>query len=407
MKNKIFSILLSALVAFGLWLYVVTVEQPESEETYYNIPVVLQNESILAERGLMITSGQPTVTLRLKSTRTNLSNLNSGNINIIANVSGIVSPGTHPLDYTVSFPGNIPDNAVSIQSSSSELVELKVEKRITKQVPVEPVYIGSVPDGMIAHKEEAVLDYETVEVSGPESVMERITKATIQVTLSEQTETIVGQFVYSLCDDAGAPVDSQLITTNVDKISLTLKIQRVKEIELVVNIVEGGGATAETSTVTVEPGTILVSGSEALLDGLEVLELGTVDLSTMTEDAVLTFPIVLPEGVTNETGLTEATVDVRFPNLRTKKLSVMDIKAINVPDGMEVDMITKALEITVRGPAELVDIMTAADLTVTVDFSDAQPGTITEGVTITVGSRFEGVGAVGSYSVSVTVRKEK
>ena len=44
------TLLLSVAIAFGLWLYVITVEQPESQKTYYDIPVVLQNESILAER---------------------------------------------------------------------------------------------------------------------------------------------------------------------------------------------------------------------------------------------------------------------------------------------------------------------------------------------------------------------
>ena len=44
MKNKILAALLSVAVAFGLWLYVITVVNPESEKTYYEIPVVLQNK---------------------------------------------------------------------------------------------------------------------------------------------------------------------------------------------------------------------------------------------------------------------------------------------------------------------------------------------------------------------------
>jgi len=405
MKSKLLTVLVCLLASFGIWLYVVTVEQPESENTYYNIPVVLQNEDILAERGLMITSDRPTVTLRLKSTRTNLRNLNENNINVIANVYAIVAPGTHQLDYDVSYPGNIPGNAITIQSSSTELVSLKVEKKITKQVPVVPEYIGSVPEGMIAHKEEAVLDHAFLEVSGPESVMNQIEKAIIQVDLNGQSDTIMGQFPYALCNDAGEPVDAFMVTTNVEVVNLTLKIQRVKEIELTVKIIEGGGATEKTSSITIAPKTIRVSGSEALLEDLEKLELGTINLGEMLKDETKSFPIVLPEGVTNETGLTEATVEIKFPDLRIKKLSVMDIKTINVPEGMEVDMITQALEVTVRGPAELISSMTAADLMVTVDFAGVQPGTTTEGVTITTADRFQEVGAVGSYSVSVTLRE--
>ena len=40
MRNKILSGLLSLVIAFGLWLYVITYVSPGSEETYYNIPVV-------------------------------------------------------------------------------------------------------------------------------------------------------------------------------------------------------------------------------------------------------------------------------------------------------------------------------------------------------------------------------
>ena len=57
-SSKIWTLLLSFLVAFGLWLYVITVVSPESEETYYDIPVTYQND-ILEERGLMIVSEKP------------------------------------------------------------------------------------------------------------------------------------------------------------------------------------------------------------------------------------------------------------------------------------------------------------------------------------------------------------
>ena len=58
MKSKIIALLLALLFSCGLWLFVVTVEQPESENTYYDIPVIYQNdgEALLKDRGLMIVS---------------------------------------------------------------------------------------------------------------------------------------------------------------------------------------------------------------------------------------------------------------------------------------------------------------------------------------------------------------
>ena len=403
MKRKIISILLSALIAFSLWLYVIMVEQPESEETYYDIPVALQNEDILAERGLMIISERPTVTLRLSGTRTNLNQLNGSNINVIANVASIVTAGTHNLTYNVSYPGTVPSGSITRQSSNPDMITLKVENRITKQIPVVPVYNGSVPEGMIADKENVMLDNTHVEVSGPQSVMDQITKATIQVDLANQTETIVGEYTYTLCNDAGEPVDSQWVTTNVEAVNLTLKIQRVKTVKLKVNVVAGGGATEQTSAISIEPAAILVSGSEALLENLEVLELGTINLGELAADSNLTFDIALPEGITNETGITQALVSVKFPNLKTKSLSITDIELINVPEGLEAILETKVLEIKLRGTAVMIDTITADDITVTVDLSQAQPGTDKYVVKITVSSEFTGVGALNSYTVLVTL----
>ena len=403
MKSKLLTVLMSVAIAIGLWLYVITVEQPESEMTYYNIPVVLQNEDILAERGLMIVSEQPTVTLHLSSTRTNLNQLNESNINVIANVNSIVTAGTHELTYNVAYPGNVPSGAVSRQSSRPNMITLKVENRITRQIPVVPVYSGSVAEGLLADKENLVLDNAFIEVSGPESVLEKISQAVIFVDLEGQTQTIVEECAYTLCDDSGEPVDSQWVTTNVEVVNLTLTIRQVKEVRLTVKVVDGGGATALTSSVSIEPRTIRVSGSEALLNGLDVLELGTVNLGEIASDKILTMPIILPEGITNETGITEAAVDVRFPNLTTKTMSVDNIELINIPEGLEAELVTKILEINLRGPKDMIEDITEKQVTVKVDLTEAQTGTDKYTVVIEIGSGFAGVGALNSYTVMVTL----
>ena len=82
-KSKIWQTALSLVIAFALWAYVITTVNPESEETFYDIPVSYQND-ILEERGLMIVSEKPTVTLKLKGNRSDLNELNASNITIKA-----------------------------------------------------------------------------------------------------------------------------------------------------------------------------------------------------------------------------------------------------------------------------------------------------------------------------------
>ena len=121
MKNKIAAAALSIFLATLMWLYVITTVSPGSKETYYNIPVVLSNESVLAERGLMITyQSASTATLVLSGNRTDLSKVDQSNITLKADLSAIYEPGNQiALTYTTSFPGNVASNAFVIESKST------------------------------------------------------------------------------------------------------------------------------------------------------------------------------------------------------------------------------------------------------------------------------------------------
>ncbi len=405
MKNKVLAILLSAVVAFGLWLYVITVVSPESEKIYYDIPVVMQNKNILSERGLMLVSEEPNVTLALKSDRTILNDLNESNINVMINLANIEKPGVHNLTYSISYPGNIPYNEVTVMSSSTDLITVKVENKIRKTVPVVIDYgQTAVPEGYTADKENAELDYTSIEVSGPESVIDQIEQAIIQVDLNDQTKTLAGEYQYSLCDKQGNPVDVENVTANTDKVSLIVKVQKVKEILLIVDIIDGGGATTENCTITVDTTQIQISGADTLLDNLDSLTVGTVNLGEIMEDQTLTFPIVLPEGVINQTGVEQVVVDVKLPKLKTKTLRMTAITAANVPAGLKAEIITKALQVTVRGPEKLIKDMKETDLSVVVNLAEAQAGNHTLKADVVIGEAYAGVGAIGAYQVSVNLR---
>ncbi len=406
MKNKILTALLSVGIALGLWLYVVTVVSPNSDKHYYNIPVVMQGETLLQERGLMITTTeQPTVSLHLEGNRTDLDKLNTSNITINVDVSRVYETGTHNLSFTPTYPGDVPNNAITVLSKNPGTITVTVEERVSKTVPVDIQYVGTLSEGYMADKENKVLDFENVNIVGPKGTIDRIAMARIDVDLEARSESISGQFRYTLCDEKGAPVDAELVTTDVENINLTLKILRVKEIALLVNVVEGGGANLQNTTVTVEPGTIRISGSDNLLENLESLELSVVNLEEIAEDTVLTFPIKLPEGINNETGVTEATVDVKFNNLETKTLTVRNFTPINVPEGLTADVITRMLEVEIRGPKNAIKNITADDITVTVDFSQEQAGTVSVKAKITVDA--EGVGAVGIYNITATLKERR
>lgn len=409
MKNKILSAALSLVIAFVLWFYVITVVSPGSEDWVYDIPVVFEGETVLTEdRGMMITSRSEDVLidLKLSGNRTDLAKVNRGNITIKVDLSKVYDPGEHELTFNPIFPGDVPSGALTVESKYPETVKLTVEKKVKKPVDVRVNFVGSAAENFMVDTENRILDYPTVNVTGPSSVVELIDHAKIDVDLTDRVESISENFRYTLCDADGNPVDVELVTTDVAEVHLDVKIQRFKQIPLTLALTYGGGTTEHSVEVIVEPAYISVSGSELMLEDLNEIQLGSIDLSAIEADFEQTYPITLPEGITNLSERTEATVKVQFLNLAIMDFEVTDITTANVPEGMEAELMSQVLKVRLRGPAAIMKKLTAQDIKVVVDFSGKELGSFTIKPTITVsGEAFANVGAVGSYSVSATLRE--
>lgn len=409
MKNKIGSILLSVAVAFFLWYYVISVVSPGSTETIYDIPVVFEGETVLTEdRGMMITSRaeEVTVDLRLSGNRTDLAKVNKGNITIKVNLARVYDPGQHELTYDIIFPGDVPVGALTTELKTPEAIKLTVEKRDRKPVEVRVNFNGSAAQDFMADTENRILDYPTVNVSGPSSVIELIDHARIDVDLTGRMESISENFRYTLCDADGKPVDVEMVTTDVGEIHLDMKIIRIKQIPLTMSLNYGGGALEDTVEVTIEPANITVSGSETLLEDLEFIQLGALDLFLMEEDMEATYAIPIPEGITNLSERTEAKVTVKFKDLAIKELEINKINMVGVPEGMEAELLNQVLKVRLRGPAAVMGKLEPEHVVVTVDFSGKELGSFTIKPTITIpGADYVKVGAVGTYSVSATLRE--
>ncbi len=375
MKNNFVRVVLSIVIAFGLWLYVVTVVSPESEASYYDVPVVFDGVSLLDERELMIIAGKDaTMNLKLSGNRTDLNKLDKTNITILADLSQIREPGEHKVKCDVSFPSNA--GIIEVLEKDPQYITVQVSERARKDVPVRLFAEGAVPEGFIADMENAALSHATVTVSGPREVVDQIEYAAITVDLEDRMDTIVETYRHTLCDADGNPVeDVSAITVNVSDIRMTLRVYQIKEIPVVIQVKDGGGMTSADVTVIPSHSSILVSGSEAALSGLNKIEL-VVDLGLLTDSQVLDFPIELPENVTNESGISVVHVNVKVPEMTTTTVTVLaeNFILLNVPENLDVLIRKEQLVVKVRGRENKLKEITPENIVVSIDFADAIPG---------------------------------
>lgn len=405
-RNKIISLLLSAVIAISLWVYVVTTVTPEDSQWIRNIPVTFTNEDgLFSDRNLTLTKGRnATVDLKVYGKRQDLLKLNNSNITITVDLSDVLGPGSWPLRYKVEMPETVSDNDISIESRSTYEIDVQVDLLSVKEVPVQAVFQGSVADGYVQDSIE--LEYDTLEISGPQDQVSKVDHAEVVLERTNLSKTVSDSLAYTLVDADGGEVVSDEIHCNVDKIGVMMTVSMVKELPLTVQFIDGGGATEEHVVSSIEPSTITVKGSAEDLEGLNSLNIGNIDLSTVPTNTSYTgnFSIVLPDNMTNLTGEEMAKVTVELKNLKEKTFRVTNLELANTPSNLKATLGTVSLQIKLRGPSDVIDTITASNIRAVADLSSV--GTSTGQFSVPVDVYVDGfsdVGAMGSYNVLVSI----
>ncbi len=409
MKNKILSILLSVVLAVGLWAYVITVVDPEYTRTYKVKvdPAQFQYYSVMEERNLLIKERDEYVTVKLKGNRSVLVDISGEDLTLQASLANVTKPGEYHLEYTVNVPG-----AILVEEQNPATIYIRVEDEITKDLEIKTSenIVGEVPQGFAADKDNIFPDMEdnTITIVGPSSVVNKIDHARLDgvIDLTEKTEDIIGEYELVLCGSDGKPADAEGITIQGSKkVSVRIRIEMYKDIRLEVTIKEGGGLTKED--VTLEHETIRVSGPKALIEELgDTLVLGELDLTTLqVNQEIEPFKIDLKDDrLVNRSGIETVAVTVDFGDLQQKTMFIrkFDIKH---PGDMTATVDAVVLKITVRGTAAQMAAITEADLTVVLDYSTAEAGTgVLRKPQMTVNSSaFRDVVMVAADEVSATV----
>ena len=406
-KHKIAALLIAIPTAFILWIYVVTTVTPETTQTIYNIPVTVEGSIALEERGLMVTSDTGnTVNLELSGSRVSLSKLDAGNVRVAVDVSKITEAGDYTMSYNVYYPDTVTASEINILQRTPEKVSITVSSVETKSVPVRFDWDGKVQDGYLFDAENVTMDVTEITLTGPDYEVAPVEAAVVRFDVSKLTDTTVEICEYELQDAQGNRLEvSDLTKVSAESVSVTLPILRYKDLTLRVTLKPGGGATAENATVTLDPDKIRVTGSEAVLEELDdEFVVGVIDLAEIASGDAKIFPLTLPAGVNNTSGVEQVVATVRLTGLESKEITVTSVEVINVPSGYEAEVTTKNITVILRGAKKDLTALTEENVHITVDLSSyKQSGAFTVPATVTIDD-IPNVGVVGSINVGVSLQ---
>lgn len=404
--SRIFYIIFSILASVTIWLYVSYIENPDITVTVRGVKVEVLNQEYVTDHGLVITAiDADTVTLKFTGRRNIVTQLSNKNIAASIDLSEINTKGVYQLDYVVIYPLDI-NPATFTTTKSSAYIAVTVDDLAKKEIPVRGSFDGGVAEGYQAEPIE--LTPSTITVSGPQEVLATIAYAWVPVHRENISKTVEEELPFTLMDENGHEILSDKLTFSQDSIKVVIPVVMIKEIPLVVNLTPGAGANSTNAICTVTPSTISVSGDAETLNELNQIVLGTIDLSRFLQSTTEDFQIVLPNNTTNLTGLTTAKVTVDITGLDSVHLSADNIQVTNITAGYSADVITKSLDIVLRGQADELEKVSPSNIRIIVDLTEYKEtiGTFSVMAKVNIDGDMITVGPIGEYKVTVTLTKD-
>ena len=395
--------LLSLLLAIIVWFIIVQYVNPEDTRHINDIKIQVNTEdSVPVGEGLvLVTDYDETLDIVYKASRDVISVLNTDRITAYVDLSSATKSGEY------SFPVKIDTNGqnIIILEQSVSYATLKFEKSATAQIPIVVKAEGSVPEGYVMR--EPVCVPSAINVEGPESEISRIVSAEVVINQKEFKETKVYNCDYIFVDADGNEVTKEYITSDFDKVDVTISVQKTKTIPITVKLINSAGGYEDSfASVLVEPSTITVAGSEEVLETLNNYDLGTIDVADKTEDFSQQFVVSLQNGLKNVDGIENVTVNVDFGEIKTKKITFNQFQIDNLPPNQKVEIINKSIDIVFRGIAADISKLSAADVKIVVDFNGKEQalGKNDVAVSVTIPDTYK-IGVVGKKTVTVNISK--
>lgn len=409
--TKFLHILISILVAAGIWFYADITQGYDSTVTVENIPVEFFGEnSTLADRGLMLLDDtERTLSLKVTGSKLILMQLDTSKIRARADLSDIITTGVQSVNCRILWPSTKFNSSNLTTEASSYSVLIHVGELYRKSVEVRCDIQGNVADGYIAGKVQ--LQPSVLELRGQESDVEKVSYAKVTLQIDDAKETINQSLSYQLYDESGNEIESANVHPVTDQVQVVLPVSIIKELPLVINFLESPGSRLSNVNYTIDPPSITVSGDATLLKNVESIVLDDgFDLSALsgTGEATSYYQITLPDGCENLSGVTRATLKISYKDLTTATVSSGNIEYENAPEGKTVTVLTSELPITLRGTSGDVAGVTAEDITIAANLQDVSSASGSYTVPVEIRVDTEGdVGVVGTYQIRITISEEE
>jgi YbbR domain-containing protein len=402
-------LLLAIGLGFSLWVFVSFTQNPEQTSSFGEVPVDIEGiapDLVRVDEQGLPRENRPTVDITIEGDEATVQRVNPGELRAFVDLEGL-GPGEH---------GNVPVSVVPNRQGLQRLnftadpafLSFRLEQVITRTVPLTDVIAGDVPFSF--EQEPARLTVQgraidSVEVSGPQSRVERVTLARVTANVGGLTANYSSPRPVEPLAEDGQVVEGVTVTpTSVNVLVPIVSSAGVKRVPIVPNVVGSPASGYIVTSVSVEPQFVRLAGSAGPLDAIQ--SVGTADIAIDGERGTITRTVELrpPANTSLASGEpNSATVSIQIGQISGafQVTLPVPVQVVDVATGLQVSVNPQVVQVTLAGDAARLGSINPGDLVGIVSMSGAGPGSYPREPAFQLPA---GVSLVGTPRVTVTLR---
>ncbi|MCE5287484.1 MAG: hypothetical protein LLG02_16795 [Pelosinus sp.] len=289
---KVFALILATV----LWLYV-TNEQNPSVEVSYQVPLEVLN---LAEDAV-VQDAPEIVKVKLKGPRNLIAGIHTQDVKAYIDVKGL-EEGKHTVQVGLSTP-----HAMETVEVNPDKISLKIDKVITKELPVEIRLTGTLPPDISVAK--LTPGAEKVTVRGPRSTLDAISRVLASIDAKGHTTSFTTEVPLVVLGRDGKVIEG--LSPQPGKIGVEVQLAqgKLKKIVDVKAVMTGEPAKGFVlQGIELIPEKIEIAGAPQLVEDIDAVSTEPINLVKINKDTEQEIKLQLPDGVT----VVKNTVTVRI-----------------------------------------------------------------------------------------------
>lgn len=399
-KQEITAIIACVLLAFVMWIYAMTDNNPEETRTVNNIPVQLQNTEALEQYDFALAPEQNfAVSLEIKGKALDVfAATDPSSFNIVANLNSVpLKKGENNIP--VEIKGTPSGIQVENPTGVPYYIVVKLEALEEKSIEVNINLVGSVKEGYGYLK--PITKPSAVLVRGPESVVNSVKSIAGKIDINGKSDDYNASIEIRPLDKDGNEVKYVSMASQVVDVSVPIK--PAKEVNVVVKTTGDIPGNKVLKKINQSETKIMIIGDKVYLDKVKEIETVPYDISNIKNTYTDTLSLSLPEGIDVSNGMNTVNVEFVLENIIENTIRI-PINIINPREGYSYSTSVPDVSLTLRGAESLINSLDADSISAIVDVNNVDVGSHSMELTINIPSGLSKVKTVPD-KISVTVTK--